>query len=88
MEKLIIFTSFRYLYAPTSEGYKAAMEKRGLQPEIVSLPHNAEGYWLGNKNAKKVVVFYHGVYNSISVPKPRSLGRVTKPRYTFCTTAS
>lgn len=37
------------------------MRKRGLEPEIVSLPHNTEGYWLGNKNAKNVLVYYHGM---------------------------
>lgn len=39
------------------------MKKRGLQPEVVQLPHDTEGYWVGNKNAKNVVVFYHGMYN-------------------------
>jgi hypothetical protein len=67
--------------APTPATYKAVMEKRGLQPEIVPLPHDTEGYWLGKKDAKDVLVFFHGMYNSISSPSPIYLGRVTKPRY-------
>lgn len=55
------------------------MEKRGLKPETVPLPHDTEGYWLGNKDAKNVLVFFHGVYNSISSTNHRYLGRVTKP---------
>ncbi|KAJ5727941.1 hypothetical protein N7493_005761 [Penicillium malachiteum] len=44
----------------TPEIYELSMKKRGLEPEGVSLPHNADGYWIGNKNAKKVLVYYHG----------------------------
>ncbi|KAJ5082428.1 hypothetical protein N7532_011471 [Penicillium argentinense] len=50
----------QYLSPPTPEIYKMAMEKRGLQPEVMSLPHGTDGYWLGNKNAKNVVIYYHG----------------------------
>jgi hypothetical protein len=38
------------------------MKKRGLQPESVTLPHNTEGHWIGNKNAKNVIVYYHGAF--------------------------
>ncbi|KAJ5511842.1 Alpha/beta hydrolase fold-3 [Penicillium expansum] len=50
----------QYLLLPTSVTYEAAMKKHGLQPETVALPHNTEGYWIGNKNAKNVIVYYHG----------------------------
>jgi hypothetical protein len=36
------------------------MQRRGLQPEVVDLPHGTEGYWLGNKDAKNVIIYYHG----------------------------
>lgn len=51
----------RYLSPPDDQVYHTVMKKRGLQPEVVQLPHDTEGYWLGNKNAKNVVVFYHGM---------------------------
>ncbi|KAJ5985918.1 hypothetical protein N7499_007793 [Penicillium canescens] len=63
IRKLVDRTSDRqkqYLNAPTSDTYTAVMKKRGLQPETVALPHGAEGHWLGNKNAKNVIVYYHG----------------------------
>lgn len=63
--KLTDLILHRYLNSPTPAVYKAVMEKRGLQPDIVPLPHDTEGYWLGNKDAKNVVVFYHGMYKSI-----------------------
>ncbi|KAJ5188329.1 Alpha/beta hydrolase fold-3 [Penicillium cf. griseofulvum] len=50
----------QYLSPPTSVVYGAVMKKRGLEPETVALPHGAEGHWLGNKNAKNVIVYYHG----------------------------
>lgn len=40
------------------------MRQRGLQPETVELPHNAAGHWIGNKNAKNVLVYYHGLHFS------------------------
>jgi hypothetical protein len=52
--------SRRYLTPPTSVVYETVMKKRGLEPETVALPHGAEGHWLGNKNAKNVIVYYHG----------------------------
>lgn len=40
------------------------MKKRNLTPETIQLPHGAEGNWLGNKDAKKVIVYYHGSSHS------------------------
>ncbi|KAJ5167044.1 uncharacterized protein N7482_005825 [Penicillium canariense] len=50
----------QYLDPTTIQTYQAVMKQRGLQPEVVDLPHGTEGCWLGNKNAKNVVVYYHG----------------------------
>lgn len=33
---------------------------RGLEPDTVALPHQAQGHWVGNKNAKNVIVWFHG----------------------------
>ncbi|CAG8113209.1 unnamed protein product [Penicillium salamii] len=63
IRKLVSRTSDRqkqYMNAPTSDVYTTVMNKNGFQPETVSLAHDAEGLWIGNKNAKKVVIYYHG----------------------------
>ena len=52
----------------TPEAYEATMKKRGLIPEQVSLPHDTEGYWIGNKTAKNVLVYYHGKPSAQSHP--------------------
>jgi hypothetical protein len=41
------------------------MKKHGLNPETVPLAYGAEGLWIGNKNAKNVIIYYHG---SCSLP--------------------
>lgn len=57
------------------------MQKRGLQPEVVQLAHNTEGYWLGNKNAKNVIVYYHGTYPPcISTPLLCNPGHRSPPK--------
>lgn len=58
---------FRYLNGPTSDTYATIAKNNGQQPETVTLPHDAEGFWLGNKNAKKVLVYYHGSCLQLSV---------------------
>ncbi|KAJ5291711.1 hypothetical protein N7478_000962 [Penicillium angulare] len=50
----------KYLNLSTPEVYETTMRQRGLEPDAVPLPHDADGYWIGNKNAKKVLVYYHG----------------------------
>ncbi|KAJ5561653.1 hypothetical protein N7535_003885 [Penicillium sp. DV-2018c] len=50
----------QYINASTDEAYASVMKKRGLANETVPLPHDTEGYWLGNKDAKNVIVYYHG----------------------------
>ncbi|RDH38564.1 alpha/beta hydrolase fold protein [Aspergillus welwitschiae] len=45
---------------PTDEVYRQFMASRGLQPQTVPLNHGAKGHWIGNRNAKNVIVYYHG----------------------------
>ncbi|CAL5871749.1 uncharacterized protein PFLUO_LOCUS6002 [Penicillium psychrofluorescens] len=45
---------------PTGDVYAAFMEGSGQAPETVKLAHGAVGHWVGNKNAKNVLLYYHG----------------------------
>ncbi|KAL4934124.1 putative 6-hexanolactone hydrolase [Aspergillus undulatus] len=45
---------------PTVQAYEAYAAQHGFTPEIVQLKHGAKGLWVGNKNAKNVVIHYHG----------------------------
>ncbi|PIG84305.1 alpha/beta hydrolase fold protein [Aspergillus arachidicola] len=51
---------FQYMNGPTRSVYETFLQKKGLQPETVPLKHGAQGHWIGNKNAKNVVIYYHG----------------------------
>lgn len=50
----------RALNHPTRVAYETFMKKQKLKPETVALPHDAFGHWVGNKNAKVVVIYCHG----------------------------
>ncbi|KAL1964236.1 hypothetical protein VTN77DRAFT_7194 [Rasamsonia byssochlamydoides] len=50
----------QYLGAPTAKAYEQVAQKRGFEPEIVTLDHGAKGFWVGRKDARNVVVYYHG----------------------------
>ncbi|BDD64255.1 hypothetical protein MAP00_009093 [Monascus purpureus] len=49
-----------YLDFPTKIAYRISMKSRGVKPVSLSLPHGAAGHWIGNKDAKNVVIYYHG----------------------------
>jgi hypothetical protein len=44
----------------TIQGYETYMKGHNLTPETVTLNHGATGLWIGDKDAKDVVVYYHG----------------------------
>ncbi|KAF7714247.1 Alpha/beta hydrolase fold-3 domain-containing protein [Penicillium ucsense] len=50
----------QYMSPTTPQSYHAVVKRRGLQPEVVELPHDTEGYWMGKKSAKNVIIYYHG----------------------------
>ncbi|KAL2869296.1 putative 6-hexanolactone hydrolase [Aspergillus lucknowensis] len=44
----------------TIQGYETYMKEHNLTPETVTLNQGATGLWIGNKDAKNVVIYYHG----------------------------
>ncbi|KAI9036344.1 putative 6-hexanolactone hydrolase [Aspergillus affinis] len=50
----------QYVYPSTKSAYESFMKSKGLEPENVTLNHGATGHWIGDKNAKNVVVYNHG----------------------------
>ncbi|KAL4743318.1 Alpha/Beta hydrolase protein [Aspergillus similis] len=62
VRKAVMRLSVRQLQsqnATTVQGYETYMKQKNLSPEIVTLNHGAHGLWVGNKNARNVVVYYH-----------------------------
>jgi len=50
----------QYLFPSTDKAYEQFAKKKGFPPESVPLQHGGQGHWLGRKNAKYVLIFYHG----------------------------
>ncbi|KAF2011450.1 alpha/beta-hydrolase [Aaosphaeria arxii CBS 175.79] len=50
----------RHLNASTTEQYLKSAKDLGFAPESTTLPSGIQGHWIGNKNAKKVILYYHG----------------------------
>jgi hypothetical protein len=39
------------------------MKRKGVKPETVFFKDGALGHWLGNKDAKKVVIYFPGMFS-------------------------
>ncbi|KKK18983.1 hypothetical protein ARAM_001500 [Aspergillus rambellii] len=50
----------QYMGPPTNKGYEAWAKENRFPPDTVELKHGGLGHWLGNKKAKKVLIYYHG----------------------------
>ena len=44
------------------------MKEKNLPSETVTLPHGTVGHWFGKKDAKNVLVYYHGTFPHPSDP--------------------
>ena len=64
----------RYLDPPTNVVYETFAKSKGFTPQTVTLDHGALGHWIGNKDAKNVLLYYHGMANPLTGPS-ESLGK-------------
>ncbi|KAF3482536.1 alpha/beta hydrolase fold protein [Arthroderma uncinatum] len=49
-----------FIYPSTAEAYQILAKKKRFTPETVQLEHGAQGHWIGKKDAKNVLIYYHG----------------------------
>jgi len=54
--------SFLYSWVnPTTEQlYLDASKSKDVEPQIVNLPSGANAFWIGDKNTREVIIYYHG----------------------------
>ncbi|RJE19234.1 hypothetical protein PHISCL_08422 [Aspergillus sclerotialis] len=50
----------QYIAPPSSAAYEEYMKENNLPAETVTLPHGTVGHWFGKKDAKNVLIYYHG----------------------------
>ena len=46
----------------TDLSYKLFSILHKRKQNTVNLPHGVRGHWIGDPKAKKVLVYYHGIY--------------------------
>ncbi|KAL5386829.1 hypothetical protein DPSP01_003848 [Paraphaeosphaeria sporulosa] len=49
-----------YTRVPTTEAYLSFCKDHGIPPASVTLPSGTQAHWLGNKDAKRVLLWLHG----------------------------
>lgn len=50
----------RYMSPLTTPTYIKFAEANGFAPESITLPSGTQAHWIGNKNAKNVILYFHG----------------------------
>ncbi|KAM3504254.1 hypothetical protein MY10362_003688 [Beauveria mimosiformis] len=55
---------------PTSDQvYRSYARSAKIKPEIINLANGASGYWVGDKHAKNIIIWFHGGgFNMAAVP--------------------
>jgi hypothetical protein len=51
----------QYFLPPTETIYKQVCKMRRQKPEIVDLGSGAKGLWIGSRDAKYVMLYFHGI---------------------------
>jgi hypothetical protein len=51
----------RYMNGTTTPVYLKFCKDHGITPDSITLPSGTQAHWIGNKNAKKVLIYFHGM---------------------------
>ncbi len=50
----------RYAFPSTAKVYAAYCKSKKIEPVSVSMPNGTQAHWVGSKNARNVLIYYHG----------------------------
>ena len=51
----------RYMNPPsTTPTYLKYAKDNKFAPESITLPSGTQAHWIGNKNAKQIIIYFHG----------------------------
>ncbi|KAI1380453.1 Alpha/Beta hydrolase protein [Hypoxylon crocopeplum] len=56
----ITLRQYQAIFPLTVEAYEASAKARGFKPEIVEIGDGTLGCWIGDNNAKTVLIWFHG----------------------------
>jgi hypothetical protein len=57
----------QYLNKPFSTIYEKECKKTCAEPEYVTLQSGCRAFWPGDKAAKNVIIYFHGMANSYAL---------------------
>lgn len=63
-----LLSNCRYIKPLTDGVYENFAKQKGFAPQTVKLNHGALGSWIGNKDAKNIIIYYHGKEATIYIP--------------------
>ena len=52
----------RHMNGTSTPIYLKYAQDNGFAPESITLPGGTQAHWIGNKDAKKVILWFHGMY--------------------------
>ena len=55
----------RYINSLTTPIYISFAKDKGFPPDSITLSDGVQAHWIGNKNAQKTIVYFHGPYNHL-----------------------
>ena len=50
----------RYIHRLTTPVYLSFAKDKGFPPDSITLSDGVQAHWIGNKNAQKTIVYFHG----------------------------
>lgn len=53
----------QWLCVPTDSIYLQLASSKGFQPDSIVLSDGAKAHWMGRKSAKKILLYFHGLYS-------------------------
>lgn len=51
----------QWLLGSAESTYHGFAKKKGFKPEVMVVSGSTKAYWLGNRSAKKLLVYFHGM---------------------------
>ena len=55
----------RYINSLTTPVYISFAKDKGFPPDSITLSDGVQAHWIGNNNAQKTIVYFHGSYNHL-----------------------
>lgn len=58
----------RYMNGTTTPNYLKWTKDNGITPESITLASGTQAHWIGNSNAKQVILWFHGTTDRLVIP--------------------